>query len=960
MAHKLIIGDVTNPSYLFEDTRIIDLVINTASDVIGDELSIDTLEASVENTDTSISDLAYGTEVTYVSASDVSSTFYLKDIQRTGPNRYTINAHSLIGMMDNEVFYGDVYTNKPLSDLVREIIQTDGLQPCNPLEYLEVNDSQAWGDIEGERLDQITGITMRDNIRFKFRYNSFQPSSAYDSIKTAGVYISGVNSVIGATNVELTKRNYGFVFVFTRSSTSVPFNQTGTLYFRYNSGVEIEIGAVSPGTLIDAEVIPSQGKLTVNGTDYTFTPVTAANNYTTPMNVIGGSALIQYSVGSIITTSYPHCVNHDLYEWKITSETGEVKIDTIPLHNTKDGKVYIRTKADGIQVQFLASVYDDAPSKQLFVPGAIPDDYRQNIIDKITYSTIASNMQITGWIPICTKREALHYVLIATGIIIKKDDQGGLLFTEPINLEFPISDSSVYMEGNVDYFQKVNEIHVEEHAFISTKPSTAYPDPVDTLWQSYAASSGTTVAIFDDPPAELGWAYSYSTGAYGLCANALLGPLNEPSSIMGFRYNHSTVLITRTIGNRPDGGVASITGVPLITAANSDNVMDRMTEYYNNAYRANLNIIKDDEMCGNKYSFTNPFNEEDSGFMTKMTEQVSAVSKGDCEFLCGYTGATVGEGYTDFVVLTGSGTWTVPASVLEKDNPQIRVYLIGGGTGGFSGLAGEAGKVNGQGQFQSRAKGGSVGASGAGGKVYSFTLTNPASTLSYACGTGGQGGAITTSTETSNAGTDGTATTLTAGSHTYTSNSGTSTPEGIANVFNNERYAMDFPTALNNWGREELDGSDYAVGVGVGGYGGYFTEEGGRYYYHQARKVIGVNFNADVVNGGAFGGWGSNNGVTGGGGGGAGYGQAGSAGTASTSSKAGNGGNGGNATATPPKVTDWRPRLFGVGGCGGGGGGAGGNSGLVYASGKSSGTAGTGGYGGKGGTGGDGCVLIYY
>lgn len=960
MAHKLIIGDVSNPDYFFGDTEIIDLVINTASDVIGDELSIDTLEASVENTDINITDLPYGTEITYVSDSDISSTFYLKDIQRTGPKRYTINAHSLIGMMDNEIFYGDVYTNKPLPELVEEIIRTDGLQPCNPLEYLEINDSQAWGDIEGERIDTITGITMRDNITFKFRYNSFEPSSDYDSITTAGAFISGVNSSLSTSNVELTKRNYGFLFVFTRSSTSVPFNQTGTLYFRYNSDVEIEIGAVAPGTLIEAEVIPSQGKLTVNGTDYSFTPVSAADNYTTPMNVIGGSALIQYSVGKIITTSYPHCVNHDLYEWKITSETGEVKIDTIPLHNVKDNSVYIRTKDDGVQVKFLASRYVNAPSRQLFIPGAIPADYRQNIIDKITYSTIAANMQINGWIPISTKREALHYILMATGIIIKKDDQGGLLFTEPINIEFPIADSAIYMEGNVDFFQKVNEIQVEEHAFISTKPATPYPEPVDTLWESYASSTGISVAIFDDPPGEVGYAYTYETGMYGICANAVLGPGGGPGSIMGFRYNHSTVVLTKTIRDRPDGGVASITGVPLITAANSDNVMDRMTEYYNNAYKTNLNIIKTDEMCGNKYSFTNPFNEQDAGFMVRMSEQMSAVTKGDCEFLCNYTGNTVGEGYTDFVVLTGSGTWDVPTSVFQKDNPQIRVYLIGGGTGGFSGLAGENGKVNGQGQFQSRAEGGKVGASGAGGKVYSVTLTNPAATLSYSCGTGGEGGAISNSTEDSNAGADGTATTLTSGGQTYTSNSGTSTPEGIANVFNNERYAMEFPIALNNWGREELDGSDYAVGVGVGGYGGYFTYENNLYYYHQARRVIGVNFNADIVYGGAFGGWGNNAGVSGGAGGGAGYGQAGSAGTASSANKAGNGGNGGNATAVPPKVTDWRPRLFGVGGCGGGGGGAGGNSGIVYSSGKTSGTAGSGGYGGKGGTGGDGCVLIYY
>lgn len=961
MANKLYIGDPENPDFLFEDTRIIDLVINTASDIIGDELSIDTLEAVVENTDKTILDLAYGTEITFVNSSDNISNFYLKSIQRTGPNRYTINAHSLVGMMDNEVFYGDVYTNKPLPDLVEEIIKTDSLQPFRVLEYIRINDYGNFGDLCGDRFPN-QHVTMRDSIKIKFRFNGFQAGEDPASSTTWFCTIAGSGNLASNSNQEIVKRIYCLIITVTRSSTSASWPSTGTLAFYYQNQ-SVVLGTPQIGEIWEIEAIPSQNKLICNGVEYTFTGVSAGNNVETPMNVIGGGCWMYASGGSILGPVDYHDVKHDLYEWKVTSESGEVKIDATPIYNVSNGEVYIRTKPDGEQSNsYCADNTNPAyKSSGTQVPGAIYEGYRQNIIDKITYSTIAANTQINGWLPILSKREALHYVLMSTGIIIKKDDFGNLLFTEPINLSSPIPDSSIYMEGSVDYFQKVNELQVEEHAFISTRPSTLYPSPVDVLYESIVDSDGIIVCVFQSAPAEFdGWATSYDNGYYGMCANAvLLNGISAGGQVMGFLYKHQATLMSRRIGDSPDGGVASITGIPIITAANADNVIDRMAEYYTTAYKTNLNIIKTIEKCGNKYSFTNPFNEEDSGFMSKMSEQVSAISKGDCEFLCGYTGSFIGEGYSNFAILTGSGTWEVPASVFEKDNPQIRVYLIGGGKGGESGYAGENGKVNTSGGIpKGKSQGGDIGKNGTGGKVYSVTISNPSATLSFSCGTGGVGGAICYSHDTNNSGTDGTPTTLTNGETTYTSESGSILENGLVNVFNNEIYAVPFPTSIVAYGHTEFDDTAYPVGVGVGGYGGYLKKDGNTYTYLPSRYCADP-FTPEIWLRGEFGGFGSYQGVYGGCGGGAGLGQHGGNGGTSRSGQAGNGGNGGNATVVPTKATDWNPNYYGYGGVGGGGGGAGGNSGIVYGSG-SPGTAGTGGYGGKGGTGGDGCVLIYY
>ena len=236
------------------------------------------------------------------------------------------------------------------------------------------------------------------------------------------------------------------------------------------------------------------------------------------------------------------------------------------------------------------------------------------------------------------------------------------------------------------------------------------------------------------------------------------------------------------------------------------------------------------------------------------------------------------------------------------------------------------------------------------GKVYEVDINSPSASYSYACGTGGQGGAISHDHNANNPGSAGTDTTF----GSFSSGSGTATP--YTNILNGDVFAAQMP----KWN----DAS------GKGGDGGYKTisdssnptqvtqyQAGGAYNILTGSTLLGGTSKLGASLGGVYQ-W------VGGSGGGAALNANGAPGGdyAYISGErviSADGGDGADATYTPPKATTYNPKFYGYGGMGGPGGGAGGCGGYDGAE-ETTFTGGAGGYGAKGGDGGDGCVLVVY
>ena len=996
----IVIGDPQSPSFTFEGDDIMSTTGDFSVDMIGAELCTDVMEAEVsyDDTDGTLRALPWATPVYCYRGEHLVGKLYSVSVTRTGRTAYRIRTASAAGILEHDTFYGNMYTGETFKTVVEQIIGTNALQPFDGVYRHVILGTQ--GSIitsaytsygMGRYKDQAKTqeyyngcfllASMASKLSAKIKINGFSNElynyyleSYYPPLTPDTSYRSsllGVCAEAGAS-VDLKKHQYGLYMQMTRASTSVPFSTFGEVFFVYGQ-TTISLGTPSSAdaAVYEIDVDPGAGTAVINGVTYPITLDNSVADDACALHVYAGGAKLFDDSGSIVASGiYPNC-GLEMFHYTIQSPNGEMQADYVAVFNifTRRGGYY-----DCVSRKLYKSIYSNVHvyiDTDVWQPYDISTyggsllfnnrtDFQIDVLASITYSNGIDSLPVYGWMPICTKRQALQQLLFATGVILIKDENGGILFTAPLAQSVEnIDDDAVYDEGSEDQPEHINTVELTEHSFIldsSAQTETIYEN-------NTGAVEGYYIAPFPEAPADPdmdGYHYSgYVDCIYANCNAALVSGVGK---FAGRPYQHVTKMLHREIANYPDGHGASVPDATLVTLLNSESVMDRLEAYYGPAHKTRVDIAQNGERCGLMYTLTSAFGEPFSGFLVRASKVFTSIVRAACEFILGYTPPQIG-GYTNYVILTGTGTWTVPASVFEKETPRIHVVLIGGGQGGDGGFAGEDGVQPEKGEGATPAEGGAPGNSGSGGKIFEVTITNPAASYAYSCGQGGAGGAISNSHSSNNLGSDGGDTSCSGGGQSYSSASGASSDVGIANVITGELYASRL---ISSW---NPDPNNYSKGVG--GDGGYRSAE---YYGSEYHRAVGCYMY--IMNHYRHGWWEGLEGAeyrsdgwlhaSGGGGGGAGYGQDGSDGSAATYSggvyRSGNGGKGGDATETPPKATDYNPTYYGYGGLGGGGGGGGGAGGWVLndTAVYSVGTGGAGGYGGRGGDGGDGCVLIYY
>ena len=528
-----------------------------------------------------------------------------------------------------------------------------------------------------------------------------------------------------------------------------------------------------------------------------------------------------------------------------------------------------------------------------------------------------ANVLIFGWLPIAAKRENLHQLLFATGVALYKDDDGEILFRFPEDGNVKnIPNNRVFYGGSIDYRVPATRAEVTEHSF-----RTSDHDETVTLFDNMNGETAdhTFVSFQNAPIYDL-----VVTGTLEIHeSNVNYAILSGVGTLVGKKYTHITrVLSAENNRNNATEKTVSVTDATLVSTANSENVLNRVLSFYSSARTIQNDIVLENEQAGDQVSFENPYGEQEQAFIASLDINVSSFLRASCEMVTGYLPSGGGNNYTKFVLLTGSGTWEIPAEVFQKDKPSIRAILVGGGNGGQSGANGGNGGGGGTSDpssIGSAGEGGEAGIGGDGGNIFSVNIDcSGMVSIDYDCGLGGAGGIG----GSGNANGDiGSATTF----GDYTSAAGIPSAVGVANIFTGAVF-----------------GQAGVPGV-KGGKGGTYQTE-----------AESVTFNGITYDGGAFG---SNTQYGyGGAGGGAAVGSDGGNGGSgiSTSSDYGTGGSGG---AGGSAISRTAKTAYGSGGDGGHGGGGGGGGGSAK---NWPGSGGSGGRGGDGGNAANGCILIYY
>lgn len=596
-----------------------------------------------------------------------------------------------------------------------------------------------------------------------------------------------------------------------------------------------------------------------------------------------------------------------------------------------------------------------------------------------------SSSKLYGWLPYVkppasSARDNFMKVLFALGATVTEDLDGALKIEDlwdgvsgDAQKNRMGQGASVIREG------KVTSVSLIEHQWVQGGDQT-------DLFEGTAAQ-GTEI-VFDEPM------YNLTASGFSILERgANYAKLSAGSgTLRGTAYVHNTRLIETKILNSSTENVISVEDQTLISLVNSSGAAKRLANYYKCLETIDAPLVYNLENPGELLTTYHPFDKTNVSACIK-TEEITMSNKlkSQSTLLVGFTPIRQegSESYEYHVVLTGSGTWTVP-----EGTTSVRAVLIGAGGAGFDGSPGgdstetwegdelkttrinltapttsasDSSNVSNRGAG-TPGNGGAGGAAGTPGKVYEVTFSpSSGSRISYSCGSKG----------TSN-GALGGATTF----GSYSSNSGSTSSAGYTDIISGITYAKS-----GDSGADGGKGGSGADGESVGGVSGGKQEPSGSATRSdsdtQRRSNISMdidataNFSLGASGGGGAGGNSGNNLGTPGG-----DAEVGSVRLSITTgyinafvypNKGGTGGDGADGADAS---------VYGCSGSGaGGGGGAGGDSSASsnvsaqyyvynitietrtdFAINNNAGGAAVrkGGAGGKGGAGADGCIILYY
>ena len=545
-------------------------------------------------------------------------------------------------------------------------------------------------------------------------------------------------------------------------------------------------------------------------------------------------------------------------------------------------------------------------------------------IVEYTLDASLASVPLYGWLKKATRRDNLRDILFAIGGQIRKTVAGEVNIV-PMESKAPyeITADEFYMGGSVTGGNPATGIKVTEHSFVKL--------PSDELVSLYDGESAAEELVTPKGERVSGVLVDFSEPVYDLTienATILERGANyavisgSPAAILkGKKYTHTQRIISREQDTGGSPNVLTSSECTLVNLMNSELVADRLMAYYGKGKRIEADIVVTNQRPGDSVSFTDPFGDPDTGFISDMELTMSAILKAKTTIVTGFIPTASGNYYSNVAVLRESGTFTVPASCKGK----IRVVLIGGGDGGEAGQDGGTATSGSSNSAGTPGVGGEPGKAGQQGKVFVATIaTKPGDTFAVNIGAKGIGA------EYGGTPTKGGETTF----GKYSTADGFRPDSGYPALLTNGVYATPGSDGVRGGDGQQTDGT--ATFVSFGGETWYSGKQG-----------------ATITDSGAVG--------QGGFGGGPAVGANGSDGTdgwagllsgGQVHSEGGDGGDG----ATPIDAPDTDiPGQGGHGGHGGGGAGVGGGATSIW-----HGDLGAPGRGGHAGNGGSGLALVYY
>lgn len=346
----------------------------------------------------------------------------------------------------------------------------------------------------------------------------------------------------------------------------------------------------------------------------------------------------------------------------------------------------------------------------------------------------------SGFIPICDGREALRQLLFPYGAYALPEADGSLhIAYADVQTVKDIPDGDVAIGGKVAQIGQATRVNLTEHAYI------ADTEAAEQLLYDSTTTATSYEVDFPEP--------MHSLRRVGLTigsSGANYAVINGTGQLYGKPYRHTTRTLSADTGNDSvEATIINVTGATMVNALNALPTLQRLAAYHGAAKELSREIyidLGDPEEITGAGRLTGMSGDKVTGYFKALSTRYSGETLSQAKLVFGWKPEAGPTAFNRSELLTGSGTFTVPAGVTS-----LRAYIVQGGQSGEPGLTGAAGTAGnltpvkqpstGGARGGYDGEGGAGGAPGVGGLAGKVSIVDiavtPGQTITYDCGEGG-------------------------------------------------------------------------------------------------------------------------------------------------------------------------------------------------------------------------------
>lgn len=232
---------------------------------------------------------------------------------------------------------------------------------------------------------------------------------------------------------------------------------------------------------------------------------------------------------------------------------------------------------------FLGGMYNQYSLEAILQDVLTPFPFR---IDPIFYSKT-----ITGYLPVCTRREALQQIAFAVGAVISTQGDGAISL-QPLeqSVTGKLENGDIFTGAKLNREQRISEVRLVYHNYTQSRDT-------DTLFNEEEINGENVLFTFSEPH------YNYvadggSVVGYGI--NWAKISASGPVTLYANKYQHTEYLITKQnplASAAEKGNVLSVEKATLVNFENAGEILNRL--YASSELN---NVLDQDAAISNQYS----------------------------------------------------------------------------------------------------------------------------------------------------------------------------------------------------------------------------------------------------------------------------------------------------------------------------------------------------------------------